>query len=956
MSPRLGLALITIVAALAAGARPTAQQPQVFTAPELTQSPYSLRRGQLADADLVKKHEALAAVAEKTGDPARAARHYAVACSLGARLARDVAMNAPPCGRARVLADKHDVRDAKIQLQLAIGTVRAWSFNFAGALDALNEGIALGKGLDPDHPDSAPLIGVHQILGSTLIELGQFDAAGKELTFARDHCRASGAAVCAAYADIWLCRLHTMLGDFGEARAACDVAQAEAAVDNDPMVRANLGWMRGTLEAALGRPAASLAALQDAWQAVGTYDAGFILRPIIAQLIVDALVRLGRVNEADTWQRDLDNGLADRSIPFFLGPQIAMRRGQIAAVRGRLDDAEAAFTIGSRSLIHEMSIRGHVAVARMNRYQGRFDAARVSLERAIEKIETGRTNVGGSALRASYLTMHASAYRELVGVRWDAEGATAAPAILELAEAGRARALVDTLASAQVAGAQAPTLTAAEVQARLAADEVLVEYVSSDERLIAITVTRDRIAVTPLERAGNEEDLTRRVSFFSTLAQESDEAALAPAAKRLYLDLLAPALAGVPDTARTLIIGADGPLHGLPFDALGDTTRVIDRWNVVMVPSASALAGRVRQITPRYPTLPALVVTASTSETGLAPLPAAPAEAAAIRGRISGNITVLSGNDATKARLDASQLDRFAVLHFASHALVDEERPLRSALVLADGGRWTAEEIYRSKLRAGLVVLSACSTAAGAPTPGEGVMSLSRAFLQAGAAATVATLWDVPDAPAPTFADVLYRELTQGRPLGAAAAEARRELRRLGAPPRAWAAYVLTGNPGAVVGVTARTPARRVAAALFASIALALMIVAAAVRATRLQWRLNPIRLAAASILFAATAMTLQQWPIRDSLVAGASLASRGAEDASIAPLIASNTITWPAVTRADEHVVELFDDAGMPAGPERITTSPFTLPSTPQAAWVRVSARRAGQDVAHSPLMRVAR
>ena len=951
MIPRLGLALITIAVALAAGARPAAQQPQVFTAQELTGSPYSLHRGRLSDAVLLEKHQALAAVAEKAGDPVRATRHYAVACYVGAMSTRDLEKT-PPCGRARALADQHDVRDAKIQLQLTVGTLRAWSFNFAGAVDALKEGIALGEGMNPDLPDSSPLVGVHHMLGATLVELGQFDAAGKELTFARDHCRASGGATCAAYADIWLCRLHTMLGDFGEARAACDVAQAEAVVDNDPLVNANLGWMRGTLEAMLRRPAASLAALQDAWQVLPASDTG-VLRPIIAQLIVDALVRLGRLNEAETWQRELDKGLANRSIPFFLAPQIAMRRGQIAAVRGRLDEAEAAFTIGSRSLIHEMSIRGHVAVARMNRRQGRFDAARVSLERAIEKIETGRTNVGGSALRASYLTIHASAYRELVGVRWDAEGATAAAAILELAEAGRARALVDTLASAQVAGARAPTLTAAEVQARLGADDVLIEYVSSEERLIAITVTRDRIAVTPLERAGNAEDLARRVSFFSTLAQESSEADLAPAAKRLYLDLLAPALAGVPDTARTLIIGADGPLHGLPFDAIGDTTPVIDRWNVVMVPSASALAGRLRQGAAGRP---AMVVTATATEAGLAPLAAAPAEAAAIRARISGRISELSGDNATKARLDAAQLDQFAVLHFASHALVDEERPLRSALVLADGGRWSAEEIYRSKLRADLVVLSACSTAAGAATAGEGVMSLSRAFLQAGAAATIATLWDVPDAPAPAFADVLYRELSQGHALGAAAAEARRELRRRGAPPRVWAAYVLTGNPGAVVGVTARTPNRVAAAAAFASIALALILAAGIARAMRLQWRLSAAQLAAASILFAVTAVTLQWWPVRDSLASGTSLASRGAADATIAPLVSGNTFTWPAVTGADEQVVELFDDAGMPAGPERISAPPFTLPATPHATWIRISARRAGQDVAHSALMRVAR
>jgi CHAT domain-containing protein len=944
---RLTLTLLALAVAIVS---PSAQQPAVFTADELTGTPYS-HANHTADRKDGDTHAALGALAEQAGDYPRAARQYSMACYSYSQGARDVSLSTPPCARARELAEQHDVRDVKIHLLVLSGILRGWSFNFPGAVAALNEAIALGKDLDTKRPEHFPVLSAHQMLGSMLVEMGQYDGARTHLQFGRDRCRLVGDAGCAAYADIWLCRLNIMLGDFGEARAACDVARAEAAVSNDQLLLANLEWMQGMLEAALNRPVASLAALQRSWEASSTLPDAGLVRPIVAQLIVDALINLGRLNEAEAWQRELDQGLADKRIPFFLGPQIAMRRGKIHAVRGRLDEAEAAFTLGSRSLIHEMSIRGHVAVARMNRYQNRFDVARESLERAITKIERARAGVAGSALRTSYLTMHASVYRELIGVRWDAEGAPAAPAILELAEAGRARGLLDALSSAQVVGAAAPTLTAAAVQGTLGADEVLIEYVSTDERLIAITVTRDRIAVTPLQGAGNEEDLGRRVEFFSALAQESDEAALVPAARRLYADLLAPALEGVPSTARTLIIAADGPLHGLPFDALGDAPRVIDRWNVVMVPSASALASRVRQAD--GPVNPALVVAAPAAVAGLAPLTAAPAEAAAIRGRISGRIAELSGEGATKARLEAEQLDRFAVLHFASHAIVDDERPLRSALLLANDGRWSAEEIYRSKLRADLVVLSACSTAAGAQSAGEGVMSLARAFLHAGAGATVATLWDVPDAPAPVFADVLYRQLSNGQPLGAAVADARRELRRQGAPPRAWAAYVLTGSPAALVNVTARTPTRVMAARIIGTVAIVLLVAALVVRLARTQWRFGWAQMASASVVLAAAAVTLQLMPARTLAIDSHSLASRGAAVASLTPMIAGPVVTWPAVAGVDEHVVQLFDDAGMPAGPERIAVSPFTLPKS-AATWIRVAARRNGQDVAHSALMRV--
>jgi hypothetical protein len=408
----------------------------------------------------------------------------------------------------------------------------------------------------------------------------------------------------------------------------------------------------------------------------------------------------------------------------------------------------------------------------------------------------------------------------------------------------------------------------------------------------------------------------------------------------------------VPATARTLIIAADGPLHGLPFDALGDSPKVIDRWNVVTVPSASALAGRAPQLEP--PAAPALVVWSAAAVAGLPALTAAPAEAAAIRGRISGRVAELSGDEATKAQLESQQLDRFAVLHFASHAVVDEERPLRSALLLAGDGRWTAEEIYRSKLRADLVVLSACSTAAGAASAGEGVMSLARAFLHAGAGATVATLWDVPDAPSPVFADVLYRQLSTGQPLGAAVAEARRELRRQGAPPRAWAAYVLTGSPGARVNIGPRTPPS-VMTSQIAGIGAILLLIAALV-ARMSKWRFAWAPLATASVMVAAVAVTAQLWPAGQVTLDRGSAASRGAAKATLSPLVAGRTVTWPAVPGADDHVVQLFDDTGYPTGPERVVASPFTLPESHPATWIRVAARRNGQDLAHSVLMPISR
>ena len=953
------LAVLLVLATALTGARGAAQSstPQgEFSELELTASPYLP-----ADIDRpidarTERHQKLAELAESNGDLVRAARHFAMACQGAMTLNADRTLSAPACVRARELADARNIIDVKVYLKVSEATIRGWTFDFAGAINVLKQAIADGASLNPDSPDGTPLTAAHQMLGTIYSERGQFGEAEREMMFARDHCRVAGNAGCVAYNNMYLCRMYVTLGDYGPARTACDTARAAAAIERDQLLMANLNWIQGTLEQAVGRHDEALKYLRTAFGDAQMKGAE-ILQPILAQAITDSLLALGRLDEAERWQTGLEDGLKAGKVPFFLGPQIAARHGRIALIRGRYDDALTGYTAASKSILHEMSIRGHLGMATANRARGDLPSARAALEDAIAKIEKSRTNTSGTALRTSYLQLHAGAYNELIGLHWDTDGAAAGSDALQIAEKGRARSLLDVLMSAQVDGAAAPTLDAKAVQAALAPDEVLVEYVSLEDRQFAITVTPERIAFNNLPNAGTAAELERRVDFFSDLVQENDETSIVPAAKRLYADVLAPALDGVPATARTLIIAADGPLHRLPFDAIGDAPRVIERWNVVTIPSASALTVRAKKIAPVEA---ALVVAAPTDAEGRGMLAAAPAEADAIRQRIGGTIEELSGSGATQQQLEASGLGKFAVLHFASHAVVDENKPLQSALILAPGAangdrQWTADEIYRTPLNADLVVLSACSTGAGADTPGEGVMSLARAFLYAGAGATVATLWDVPDAPGPVFADVLYRDLAAAKPLGASVADARRELRRLGAPPRAWAAYVLTGKPGAIVHVTPRTDRSIMRAGLSGGLAIVLLIVALLLRiAARALWRFRwpAPALAGGALAIVAAVQLMPAAPPQLSM----SQAARGTSERVLKTSVVGDHITWVAVKGADAHEVELFDADGVPAGVRSNTASPYTIPPDARAGWARVTASHGGQTLAQSALIPITR
>jgi len=161
------------------------------------------------------------------------------------------------------------------------------------------------------------------------------------------------------------------------------------------------------------------------------------------------------------------------------------------------------------------------------------------------------------------------------------------------------------------------------------------------------------------------------------------------------------------------------------------------------------------------------------------------------------------GRDASERALKEEALSSFAVLHFAAHAVVDEERADRSAILLTPGaqtedGLLQSREIVRLDVQGAIVVLSACRSAGGSIVGGEGPISLARAFLQAGAHAVLASLRPIRDDDAALLVGSLSRYLAQGDSVAGALQAARREMIRDGVPTESWAGLVLVGDGGLV--------------------------------------------------------------------------------------------------------------------------------------------------------------
>jgi CHAT domain-containing protein/tetratricopeptide (TPR) repeat protein len=381
-------------------------------------------------------------------------------------------------------------------------------------------------------------------------------------------------------------------------------------------------------------------------------------------------------------------------------------------------------------------------------------------------------------------------------------------------------------------------LSLARAQRDLLDDDVLLlEYRLGEEASWLWAITRDSFRIVTLPPRAEIESVAQEAvrSTRSLRWPERNPPAVCELA-RLVLGPVAAELG----SHRRLVVVADGALEAVSFAALPDPAGsrapasypearpLVAGHELVYLPSVAALATQRRLLAAREPAPGWLAVVADpvygSDDERLrrpgAPRPAsfldspaegfrrlrhAGAEAEAILARLpAGRRLASTGFEASRETVTGGGLGGFRVLHFATHGVLHPDQPLLSFLALSgrnrrgepvDGALY-AHEIYDIDLPAELVVLSACETALGRQLRGEGLVSgLPRAFLYAGAARVLVSLWAVEDRSTGVLMDRFYRGLVDGGlPPGRALQEAQRSLWREGHPPYRWAGFVLQGD------------------------------------------------------------------------------------------------------------------------------------------------------------------
>ncbi|WP_293079647.1 tetratricopeptide repeat protein [Okeania sp. SIO3B5] len=388
-------------------------------------------------------------------------------------------------------------------------------------------------------------------------------------------------------------------------------------------------------------------------------------------------------------------------------------------------------------------------------------------------------------------------------------------------------------------------LTASEIQQQVIdKDTILLQYSLGEEGSYLWLVTPTEISSYELPKKSEIETLARQ------FREEIISLSPVPETGNKLSEILLSPVANKLENKRLLIVG-DGILQTIPFAALPltsgneggqDYQPLIVNHEIVTLPSSSSISILREQVEGRTPApkkvaviadpvfadndprfqiasqpkketetnnLTAMALTRSLEDfigSSFNRLEATRQEAEAILALVPDNLKQLSldfdANRETAINLDLSQ---YQIVHLATHGLLNESQPELSGLVLSlydetgkgKPGFLQLNDIFNLEMPAELVVLSACKTGIGEEIRGEGLVTLTRGFMYAGAKRVVVSLWSVEDNSTSKLMQNYYQKILE---TGKNPVEAMREtqLEMLSSDnwkaPYYWAPFVVQGE------------------------------------------------------------------------------------------------------------------------------------------------------------------
>jgi len=352
-------------------------------------------------------------------------------------------------------------------------------------------------------------------------------------------------------------------------------------------------------------------------------------------------------------------------------------------------------------------------------------------------------------------------------------------------------------------------ITINQLQNFLKTNEALVSYFYGNKAIYVITISKNSKSIHqyPLNTS-IENDIS---SIYSMLNNpKSNLQNLNKKSFDLYKKLVAPSIKDLSN--KNLIVVTDGLLNYIPFSSLstdGKTSYLIEDHAISYVNSATLL----KQLSSKEGVNTKVLAFAPSFKTSsnntLLPLPHNQNEAEDILNYFSGK--TLTNSNATLQNFNLES-EKYGLLHFATHAIINDETPEYSYLAFEPNTNNTnnllyVTDLYNLNLNTNLVTLSACESGIGNLKRGEGFISLARGFYFSGASSISSTLWKINDGSALKIMDVFYKKLSEGKTKNQALQHAQVSFIKENNQtalihPYYWSGFVISGKTAAITTTT----------------------------------------------------------------------------------------------------------------------------------------------------------
>jgi CHAT domain-containing protein len=357
---------------------------------------------------------------------------------------------------------------------------------------------------------------------------------------------------------------------------------------------------------------------------------------------------------------------------------------------------------------------------------------------------------------------------------------------------------------------------------KLKPDMAVLLYVANENKLLIFSLTREKLAITPVDIKENISLLTRQyaallktpgkatgtgaINVRTTIAGEEDnidvsKLSFTSVSEKLYDLVIAPVSANISDKKKLCIV-VNGDLSNIPFQAIGhklpdSSFRFLVEDKMVFYTNRMMIFDEVAPDTSDMSSFAVFGVPDKT-------LRYTEKEARSIGSIMHAPDGIYVANDATEQQAKLS-LTQKKYIHFATHGILNYTDYNASYLKFlaakdtAEGnnGKLTIDEIYGLDIEdCELVTLSACETAVSREKTKGWKISPANSLLRKSVKSVIASLWKVDDEATSILMDEFYRQLSNHKEKGEALRLAQETLSKdpRYSHPYFWSAFVLYGD------------------------------------------------------------------------------------------------------------------------------------------------------------------